>query len=118
VIVTSPRSQASEQEKAEFKDLIGDLVGSSEQVHPDFVTIATTQPIIQETLNSEFDNPSDQQGVSFHYNYFDREYEEELAKVNEHYFIPNIYETTNIDDERESENLFKTPLVDKLKANL
>ena len=114
----SPMSQATEQEKAEFRTLIGDLVGGSEQVHPDFVTIATTQPIIQETLNSEFDNPSDQQGVSFHYNYFDREYEEELAKVNEHYFIPNIYETTNIDDERESENLFKTPLVDKLKANL
>ena len=112
---TNPDNAQSEP----FRDLVGPQ-GSliTNMVHSDFVTIATTQPIIQETLNSQFDNPSDQQGVSFHYNYFDREYEEELTKVNEHYFIPNIYETTNIDDERESENLFKTPLVDKLKANL
>tara|TARA_R110002012_G_scaffold320851_1_gene546218 strand:- start:2316 stop:4718 length:2403 start_codon:yes stop_codon:yes gene_type:complete len=114
-----PRSER-EEEKENFQNLINDLLDRSSPGAPipDFVTIATTQPIIEETLNSEFDNPSDQQGVSFHYNYFDREYEEELNKVTNHYFIPNIYETTSLDSEQEVENLFRTPIVTKLTKNL
>ena len=107
-----------ETAKAEFKNLVGDLLGSSASDNPDFVTIMATQPIIEEMINARFDNPSGQQGVAFGYNYFDADYEEELDKVSDHYYIPNIYETTNIDSGQDTENLFKTPLVEKLRANL
>ena len=107
----------------EFKALVDDLVGvgapaTRPRMFADFVTVASTAPMYEEILNSEYDNPSGQQGVSFDYIYFDKEYEEELAGVSQHYFIPNIYETTYNPDERESENLFKTPIVEKLRANL
>ena len=108
---------------SEFKALVDDLVGvgapaTRPRMFADFVTVASTAPMYEEVLNSEYDNMSGQQGVSFDYNYFDKEYEEELAGVSQHYFIPNIYETTYNPDERESENLFKTPIVEKLRANL
>ena len=107
----------------EFKALVDDLVGvgapaTRPRMFADFVTVASTAPMYEEILNSEYDNLSGQQGVSFDYNYFDKEYEEELAGVSQHYFIPNIYETTYNPDERESENLFKTPIVEKLRSNL
>jgi len=129
VYEASPAGEAEDERPARtnqlgFIDLVNRLVSidshtGQSRPYSDFATIVMTEPIMEEVLNSAADATSDQQGAQFFYNYFDRDYEEELIKVVNHYSIPNLYEQLDgVDLEGTTENLFRVPLKRKLKANL
>ena len=90
--------------------------------HYDFATTMITEPVEEEAQNSSTDEGSLKQGATFHYNFFDRDYEDELATITQHYFIPNVYQDVDRLEARtepgeEPEYALRAPFKRKLIRN-